>query len=261
MTRNSHSEEFASDRPATEEEIQRVAEELADNLLAESPPGMGQFFKVPLMYPDLADMLDRLRGYNQEQNWYKSPEAEMLRVALEKRDRPALISAISTVLRNDRMSQKDLGQLPRIVEDVLPSAFRAALRDAAKNIFPTKPGPTPKAARREYPKMAQLGDRLAPVCEIVLSELQKETKHTVKEILDFVALDHPAEAAFLLKFLARFESALKDEKLASRAKGLKARARLMADAMAGAEYGLELRTSLERTREGRRMSEKRLAKS
>jgi hypothetical protein len=109
----------------------------------------------------------------------------------------------------------------------------------------------------EYSKLAALGDQLTPAVASILTEHESYASHSIRATIEYRQPDFPKECDFLLKHLNRLESILKNKPLLSRAKKRSTRSRLIADAMAGAEFKLEPRTSLERAREGRRKAQKK----
>lgn len=119
-------------------------------------------------------------------------------------------------------------------------------------MFKGQRGPKPKIPKRDYPKLAARGDQLKPVIHKLLVELASGTKRAVSELFEFWKVDHAEACNFLLHHISRLERALKDQRLLKRATRIEARAALLADALAGSDYGLRFRTSIERTREGRR---------
>lgn len=138
-----------------------------------------------------------------------------------------------------------------------PSIVRELVAKGVQNIK-LKSGPASKLSPYEYPSLAELGDRLSPLVLLLLKE-DAGSGRTLQQMIEYQNNDFPTESAFLLKHLDRLESILKDKALLKRAKKLPTRARLIADAIAGAEYDFEPRTSLERTRQGRRMARKKLS--
>ena len=172
--------------------------------------------------------------------------------ALEKKDRQKLVSLLAKTdfLKNPPTSEQ-ADKLRTLDFGVI---MRKALQEAARQ-FTAKRGRKPKARRLDYRKIGMWGDKLYPVCLRLLTELRFETpNHSVRELLEHLKQDHPEACNFLLRHLARCESTLKDKRLLKRAIRIESRARLLADGMAGADYGLKARTSIERAREGRRLT-------
>ena len=100
-------------------------------------------------------------------------------------------------------------------------------------------------------------DLLRPAVTALLTQLQ-QTKHSVSEILEYLRKDHPEASEFLLGHVNRLQLALNDPKVLRRAqKRISARARVLADAMAGTDFGLTFSTSMERVREARRLISKK----
>lgn len=169
--------------------------------------------------------------------------------AMQKMDRERLIVLIKTWC---------LKSPPKTAEAdfVAKTDFGALIREAYKQAsheFPAKRGAKAKIAGREYPKIAKLAEKLYPVCLTVVTELRTRKNPSVQESLERCKREFPEECAFLLAHLPSFDSALSDEGLRQRAKGTESFARLVADGIAGADYELEPRTSIERVREGRRI--------
>ena len=169
--------------------------------------------------------------------------------AIQKMDRERLIGLVKTWFLKNPPKRAD-------VDFVVKTDFGALMREtfkAAAREFPAKRGAKAKATRRDYPKIAKLADELYPVCLRVVTELRFGGNHSVHECLERCKKQFPEECNFLFVHLRSFESTLSDRRLHQRAKGIESFARLAADGIAGADYGLEPRTSIERTREGRRM--------
>lgn len=168
--------------------------------------------------------------------------------AIQKMDRERLIVLVNTACLKNPPTR---AQADFLVKTDFGALIRETLREAAKD-FPSKRGAKAKATHRDYPKIAKLADELYPVCLTVVTELRTRKNHSVQECLERCKKEFPDECGFLLAHLLSFESALDDERLRHRAKGSESFARLVADGIAGADYGLEPRTSIERAREGRR---------
>jgi hypothetical protein len=169
--------------------------------------------------------------------------------AIQKMDRERLINLVKTWCLKSPPKRAE-------VDFVVKTDFRALIRETFKEgarEFSAKRGRKAKAEKREYRKIAIRGDSIYPVCLKIVTQLRCDTPDSVEQLLEHLKREHPEVCAFLLTHLQRFEAALKDERLLNRAKGVEPFAHLVADSMAGAEYGLEPRTAIERAREGRRM--------
>jgi len=178
--------------------------------------------------------------------WVDSPEARRLATAIVSRDRAELIDLYLPYVRRWSLEE---AEAIRAAFEALPLNIRQEFEKVAKAIK-RKVGPKPKANAADFPKMAALGSGLAPIIEKLLGELAAGTKSTIREHLVFWTKDHPTECEFLISHLARLEEILKNRDFLKRATRPKARARLIADAMAGTNY--KPRTAVERVREGRR---------
>lgn len=169
--------------------------------------------------------------------------------AVQKMDRERLLDLIKTWWLKNPPTR---AEVDFIVKADFGAWIRASFKEAIRE-FPAKRGAKAKIAGRDYPKIAKLAGKLYPVCLTVVTELRTRKNLSAQECLERCEKEFPEECGFLLAHLRSFESALNDERLRQRAKGSESFARLVADGMAGAEYGLEPRTAIERAREGRRM--------
>jgi hypothetical protein len=169
--------------------------------------------------------------------------------ALEKMDRPKLLELVksATLKHPPTRSEMRFFQKTEFVD-----LMRKSIEETAR-LFPARRGRKPKADRRDYSKIAVLGDALYPVCLKIETELRSRTRYSVCDLLEHWRPQFPEACSFLLAHLPHFESTLNDNRLRKRAKRIESLARLLADGMAGAKYGLEPRTAIERAREGRRL--------
>lgn len=243
---------MATERVVTSEEAQRFAEQLADMLLFGPPSGAKALIEAAFGFPVFADFAARTMGFGGTANWLATEDAKAFGDAVRDKDRTALVGFIRRGLLKDGVSARDARALLAFPEKI-SSFLGSELPRRLKKDFPVKLGRKANVQQRDYPEIAKMGERLAPVCELVVREQARKTKRTVPQILDFLAIDYPEEVSFLLKHLPRFEAVLKNKNLAKRATKTESRARIMADAMAGADFNLRPRTSLERARTGRRM--------
>ena len=115
-----------------------------------------------------------------------------------------------------------------------PTWPRKALIAFAKHEWQRKPGPTPKVPRDVYPEIAAKGDALRPVCEMVLELAQNKSKQPLPRIIEAVTLLHPewqVECSFMLNQIDLLKAALSTAKF-RRAKGIRSKAHILADALA-----------------------------
>ncbi len=169
--------------------------------------------------------------------------------ATEKRDRGKIVAAFKAeILANP----PNVGQALAVLQLNKPERWRSFLKGVGQ-AFKAKVGRKPKLPRGSFPELAAKSDQLFPVLKKLLSEQKTGTRRSIRELLRFWKKDHPEQCAFLLRHISRLELILKDTKLLKRATRLNSRARLIADVMAGADYELAFRTSIERAQEARRL--------
>src|SRR5713226_7479270 len=141
---------------------------------------------------------------------------------------------------------------------LLKIAKSSSLRQSFKQLtskFKFHRGPKPKLALRQYHKALERADQLRPAIERVLTERASPTAHTLPEILEYCQKDYPEACKFLLRHLQRFQQAFNDKRVMNRAtKRISAKARVLADAMAGTDHNLAFSTSIERVRQARRFA-------
>jgi hypothetical protein len=83
-----------------------------------------------------------------------------------------------------------------------------------------------------------------------------KTTRTLGEAVHYLRNDHPIACEFLTRHLQRFQQALDDPTLLVRAKEkTKGRAKVLAEAIAGADYKLQFSTSRERVRRARKLAD------
>jgi hypothetical protein len=127
-----------------------------------------------------------------------------------------------------------------------------------KSTFKFRVGGTTKLAPGQYVKILERAEQLRPAIEAILNELASGTSHTLEEILEYKRKDHPGACRFLSLHLQRFQQAFNDKRVMDRArKRISARARALADAMAGTDYELTFGTSIEKVGEVRRIARRR----
>jgi hypothetical protein len=248
MSRRNSPRQAQQEEQLSEAECEEYAEVFVDKILDPSMPLLRTCMLAGIESPEALKELARRIGFSRDPanpTWAKD-----LKDALEKMDREKLVSLAKTEL----FSNPPTGEQARILPTVdFGALMRNATHEAAR-MFTAKRGRKPKAGRREYPKIAKLGDKLYPICLKMLTEQRFETHHSVRKLLELWKQDFPKACTFLLHHVGRFESMLKDKRLRKRATRIESFAHLLADGMAGADYGLKPRTSIERAREGRRLT-------
>jgi hypothetical protein len=240
-------------RQITNEEALFYAEKIADSILScwseELGTNIGNLFRTK---PEAVTFSLKLFGVDADPNYLAN--LNEFATAVEQRDRARLVSWFMQYAPN---SPKDITEKVAAQIPFIPRLAREQFAQGLKAIK-LKSGPASKLGPHEYPALAELASQLTPLILKLLVERDSRTKHTIQQMIEYQMNDFPLESAFLLKHSDRLETILKDKVLLKRAKKLPTRARLIADAMAGAEYNFEPRTSVERTRQGRRMARKKL---
>ncbi len=170
--------------------------------------------------------------------------------ALVEEDRHKLIPWFKNHARRRKLTSDEMARL-------LGMGKASVLRKSLKKLgatFQFHRGAKPKLPVGEYYRVSATAQLLRPAIFKLLSELNSGTSHTVPEILQYLRKDCREACEFLLRYVDLLQQALKDPKLLRRAaKRIEARSRVLADAMAGADYELSFSTSLERVRQARRL--------
>jgi hypothetical protein len=131
-----------------------------------------------------------------------------------------------------------------------------------KSTFKFRVGGTRKLAPGQYSRILERAEQLRPAIERILGELSSGTSHTLEEILEYCRKDHHGACDFLSRHLQRFKQAFNDKRVMNRATTRKsARARALADAMAGTDYQLAFSTSIEKVGELRRAARRQNSSS
>ncbi len=235
-------------------EYQRFAEQFVDLLV---DPGQGWFIYY-LMTGGLAhvpteeeiesgkfalDVLNRIeRGETQliETSIYE---------ALTTGDRQGLMPYTKEWAVRSAFSHAEMAMLLRVGRS---SSLQHSFRKL-KSTFRFRVGGKTKLAPGQFTKILDRAEQLRPAIEKILKEQASSTAHTLREILKYCRKDHPAACDFLSLHLQRFQQAFNHKRVMDRAKTrISARAGVLADAMAGTDYGLAFSTSIEKVGEARR---------
>lgn len=238
---NRHAQDYLS-----EDEIAHLVERLVDRLLDPTQPWSRKCILEGLKRPEQAKWLAREIGLPDDV--HDTAWAKQFEISLQRRNRKRLIELLkaefvrSPIPRGCETTVLSLGD---------PAILRKGMLEIAKR-FSGKPGRKPLIEESEYQKLAAMAGELYPVILKLLQELDRGTKRTVRDLLEFWQLDHPTACGFLLRNLPRLQEGLNARVLPRPAKKLPTRARVLSEALAGTEYGLTLSTSIERVRQGKR---------
>jgi hypothetical protein len=236
---------------ASDLEYQRFAEQFVDMILDDRKPHLWRHFayggfQIPPTWKELnsdefvLDLLDVQREGGAL--W----EYEIME-ALLARDRGILVPFIKKDAQHKRWTGD---QLARFLEVGKSDVLRKSLKELARP-FSSRRGAESKLSVREYSIAFETAELLRPAI-LQLLKIPK-TSRTLVDTLEYLQQDHPEACKFLLLHVHRLQQALNDPGLLRRAKKrIEARARVLADAMAGAEYQLSFSTSVEYVRQARR---------
>lgn len=171
--------------------------------------------------------------------------------ALNTRDREVLVPYTKRWAEEARFSIEELRILLKMGQS--SSLKRSFKRLNSKFAF--RSGGATKITRDEFDRLLRRAEQLRPAIEKILKELSSPTSHTLEEILAYCRKDYPQACEFLSCHIERFQQASEDKHVMKRAtKRISAKARALADAMAGTDYDLAFSTSIEKVREARRLA-------
>ncbi len=230
----------------TDEELQQLAERMVDDLLSSSAAPSRQGFLRARKNPPLMRLAAEALGLPQRaQNTRWLIEFGN---ALARKNRQKLLVLIKEALMKDPPT---FDQAQRLRQFDSRTISRKGLLEAAE-LFKGDRGIPARIEPTEYPALAALGDQLTPACRRILVGYEATPSCSITTIVEECRTEFAEAGTFLLRHIERLKSALEDRELLYRARKIDTRARLLADAMAGAEYDLSLRTAVERARTGRR---------
>lgn len=225
----------------------QFAETFADHLLIPENDWLRHFFTCDGFSRPINSHQDLAIAIIESRNWEFFVPVSLYE-ALKNRDKPALVKYLCQRIKKSSPSNASLDHILKLLHS---RTLRDEVRKLA-SIFQLQRGPKPKIRRDEYGVLVARADALAPLIEKVLMNLDTKTKRSIREMLDYLTADHPDECAYLKRYVDYFEQALADTELLKRAHKRVRRARVLADALAGVEFKLRFRTSLDRVRSMRR---------
>jgi hypothetical protein len=169
-----------------------------------------------------------------------------LAYALIDEDRQWLVQYFKKDAQKRRLAKDALA---RLLEACKSSVLRKSFKELARP-FSSHRGPKPKLPHDKYDDLVKTAELLRPA---IVEILRTNTSRTLAETLEFLQIDHREACEFLLRRVAILRLALNHAGLRKRAcKRIDRRARVLADALAGTDYALTFRTSLERVGQARR---------
>lgn len=230
----------------TNEELQQLAVRVVNYLLGSSAAPLRKGSSAVRRNPSLLKVAAESLGFRQ-----RAQDTRWLMEfghALGRKNRHKLLVLITEAFVKDPPTFDQAQRLRRLDLRVL---WRKGLLGAAE-LFKGGRGIPAKIEPTEYQALAELGDRLIPACKKILVDTETTPNRSLPAIVEACRKECPDACTFLLRHMERLKSALEDRELLNRARKRDTRARLLADAMAGADYNLTLLTSIERARTGRR---------
>ena len=230
----------------TEEELQQLTVHMVDYLLSSSAAPWREGFSAARRNPALMKVAAESLGFRQrarDTRWLTE-----FGNALARKNRHKLLVLIKEAFRKDPPSFAQAEGLRRLDPRAI---WRKGLLEVAE-LFKGERGIPARIEPSKYPEIAASADRLTPACKKILTALEATPNRSLTAIVEECGEEYTEAGNFLLRHLERLKSALKDPGLLNRAKKIDTQARLLADALAGAQYDLTLRTSIERARTGRR---------
>ena len=151
--------------------------------------------------------------------------------ALIEKDRDTLVASFKKELQDQELTTDELARFLAITD--IKNVKRSLKRIA--ELFKFQPGPSPPT-RAQYDAALQLATALKPAIHRFLQQKSSGTKNTSSEIVRFMSKDFPQPCKVLRANLQILEACLADNRLNQRAKGIGARSRLLADAVAGSVH-------------------------
>ena len=236
--------------PATQAEYQQFAEHFIDAILDPVRPWLVEYLLKREFPPTPSE--DDIASGRFAIKVHEAIDLEKLGPlwlyeAIQKRDKETLVPWAKREAM-DRKLTKD--EIRRQLDSTKSETLKRSLR-GFRATFRFRRGPKPQIPRDDYVLLLTTAEFLRPAISKLLAELGSTTR-TLREILTFLQKDHPEASKFLMRHEMTLEKALQDPALLKRAQYRPAaRARVIANAMAGCEYGLAFSTSIERVREAK----------
>ena len=234
-----------------EAEYRRFAEQFADCILDPRQPWLIDFIMnngfANIPTPD--EVSSGRFALRVLQSFRKEPRGLIEVSAYEALTKPDPRALAVWILKRSIECKLTQDQMARLLDCETSTALRRSFKAHLKT-FNREPGAKPKLRREKYPVLLEITEMLKPAILKFLAI--PKTSNTLAAALSYLEKDHPQACEFLTRHLEHFQRALNDPALRSRAKkNIDGRARILAEAMAGADYQLTFSTSRERVRRAR----------
>lgn len=251
--------------PINHESISSLAELLSQPIrMAESSPRPDQ---PPLTFADIlrtgaffSKMLCALNPASGGQP--SADEQELLSILLQRPlDVPQLEALLTHRFQTGVASPEESQELFSVVAAFArkPSNMRALImRILRETLPPGLPGRKRKVSPEQWPVMLARSEELQLTIRALFQARHAAPKRDLTECLHYIAKDHPSATEFLLKHETRVRQVFSDKKLLGQVATEASSYRLLADAMAGAEFNLSPRYSIQICRTARRATAKRM---
>jgi hypothetical protein len=224
--------------PVTDEEYHHTAEVFVDALLDPRKPWLTRwvlhkksFYKF-LPIPTWAQIEDGTLAGAIYQGWVGDILIdERFHNAVTDKDRATLVRWFAEEARERKLTKDELLRLLAITDI---KTIKRSLKGLAEP-FKFQPGPSPPT-RGQYDAALECASALQIPLLRFLQQKSSGTKNTTLEILRFISKDFPKECKFLVANLAALEACFRDRHLRERAKTIRSRSRILADAVAGSVH-------------------------
>jgi hypothetical protein len=167
-----------------------------------------------------------------------------------------LMSRVEAGLENP----EDLAKLPDGVRRFMerPYNMRQLLVTAVREMIPPNPpGRKRKINDADIPKLLRRADQLRPAIMALIQVTQASRKRPLSERIKYLEPEYPEACEYLLKYEKQLKIITDDKRLMSRAATHHSGVRLIADAIAGAEFDISPRYAIQRVQEARRAVRRR----
>ena len=187
------------------------------------------------------------------------PDDTELLETVRSRDPERIKSLILKRYVDKKESIEDIPNEIQLVKQFLetPRRYRKLLKSLVDERVPRGPaGRYSKIQQEELPKLANLSEQLFPAVERFLAVREVMPKSTAEELLDFLSKEFPDQVEYIRSRVSLLRQLLSNDRLFIAAKGNKARARLLSDALAGDKWHMKPSYSIKLAKTARRLAKR-----